>query len=403
MKNLRLLVSVFMLMLFVQMNAQPQISEDSKETKATGETSETSTEQTGESDESDESESKETGQTDDTDDWFETDESDEWFETKESESTGDLPGETDDSAETGDSVDNSVDKRTKSVRYKVTFSETESDDTDEGDSIDTDDTNETDTADSSDPTDSTDDTDEWTNTGWTGESNESWTDTKNFDTDYRRRHKSNVSTRWFMVDLGLNNFVVEGEFEIPTAYSQWELEPIKSYEVNLHIVQQRINLIGHHVNLAYGLSLFWNRYAFENKVKLVDNSNQVELIQVQDDDPFFVESYDKNRLGTTMIAFPVLLNLETRPYRKGQSFHLNLGGYVGRLIETNLKQHSDEFGKVKITDDFNLNKWNYGLMAQLGYGALNFYVKASGNELFRVDAGGPEIYNLSFGISIIYY
>lgn len=424
MKNLKFLAFVLVFSILLPVSTFAQQGDSNENTGETEESTNTKqTEDTGDSGESDESD--DTGESEDSD---ESDESDTWdtdtWETvetpkskvAESESTGELPGNTGETGETETTDD-------KSVRFKVTFSDTdkyqnedsddsddsnESDDSDDSeetsdtDSDETDWTNETNT-DWTDETDETDWTDPTDDTNWTNETGETFTHSHDFDTDYRRKNKRNVSTRWFMLDLGLNDFVVEGEFETPPSLSEWELEPIRSFEVNLHIVQQRVNLIAHHVNLAYGLSLFWNRYEFENRVRLTEGIDQVELVSVQEDDPNFVQNYDRNRLGTTMIAFPVMLNFETRPFRKGQSFHLNVGGYVGQLIETNLKQHSDEFGKIKIKDDFNLNKWNYGLMAQLGYGALNFYVKASGNELFRDNSGGPEIYRLSFGVSIVYY
>ncbi len=246
----------------------------------------------------------------------------------------------------------------------------------------------------------TDDTGDISETGLTGESDIYMS---SLNTEERKARLRDVSTRWLMLDLGLSSYHFDGSFETPDALGDWELNTLKSYEVNLHLVQQRVNLIAHHVNLAYGLSLFWNRYSFQEPVTLLANTDQVQLTQLGVDDPFFSEEYTKNRLGTTTLAFPVMLNLESRPHKKGQSFHLNVGGYAGLIIESNLKQNSEELGKRKIEDDFNLNKWQYGLMAQFGYGALNFYGKMSANELFKDGRGGPVLYPFSFGVSIVYY
>ena len=65
-----------------------------------------------------------------------------------------------------------------------------------------------------------------------------------------------------------------------------------------------------------------------------------------------------------------------------------------------VKQVSDEKGKEKVKDDFNLNPFRYGAFARLGYDDFGIYIKYYNNDVFADDQGPEGLKNLNFGVMV---
>ncbi len=207
------------------------------------------------------------------------------------------------------------------------------------------------------------------------------------------RNNDKIKTRWFMLDLGFNTYLADGSFNLPSELNDFDLNLGKSINVNLHLFRQRIGLIGNNLNFMYGLELAYNNYHFENDITLLHNVDEVTIIENNID-------FKKNKLATTFLQMPVLFNIETNPRKPGKSFRISAGGYGGLLLGARTKQKSSENGKVKIKDDFNLNKFRYGVIGQVGVGCVNFYVDYALNDLFKENLG-PELRPISIGFTLV--
>jgi hypothetical protein len=76
-----------------------------------------------------------------------------------------------------------------------------------------------------------------------------------------------------------------------------------------------------------------------------------------------------------------------------------VGGYAGYLVRAHTKQirsGSDE--KVKEFEDYNLNKFQLGLQAELGFRDVCLYFK---RNLTSLTEYGNELYPYSFGIRLL--
>ncbi len=205
--------------------------------------------------------------------------------------------------------------------------------------------------------------------------------------------KDRVRTRHFMLDIGSNTYLSDGKFNLPNELNNMELDYGKSVNINLHLFRQRIGLIGRNLNFMYGLELAWNNYHFSESITLVHDADELTIVEDN-------INFKKNALGTTFLQLPVLLNIETNPNNLNKSFRLSAGVYGGVLLGARTKQKSSERGKVKIRDDFNLNKFRYGAIGQIGFGCVNFYVDYALNDLFK-ESQGPELTPISIGFSLV--
>lgn len=207
-------------------------------------------------------------------------------------------------------------------------------------------------------------------------------------------HLENLKTRYMMLNMGINGYLNEnGRIAPSTALGDLELDYGKSINIQLHLFRQRLNLIRHHLNLMYGLTLDFNNYRFSRDITLTPNTGYVTPIPT--DDPA-----RKSKLSDTYLKLPVLLNIESNPANLKRSFHLSAGAYGGVLIASHTKVKTDNDKKIKAKDDFNLSKIRYGVNGQIGYGWFNIYANYALNGMFT-EGEGPALTPFSVGISII--
>ena len=203
------------------------------------------------------------------------------------------------------------------------------------------------------------------------------------------RNKSS-HVRFSMIDIGISSFLYDGGFNTPEAYPDFDLLYGGSININWHIFRHRLPLQKRKLGLEYGLTLAWNDYKFSNDFIIDEDADDFITTPTEED-------LKKNKLKTTFLEVPLML---TWTPGKRQSYFISAGAYAGVLIGSKQKIKTEGGSKSKFHDDFNLNKFRYGLEARLGLGAITFYAQYSLQELFE-SGQGPEIYPLNIGISLL--
>ena len=190
----------------------------------------------------------------------------------------------------------------------------------------------------------------------------------------RRRHNSNVSTNWVIVDIGFSNYndktsygSAETQAFAPgfTSKDALKLRNIKSRNVNIWFFMQRLNLVNHAVNLKYGLGLELNNYFFDDeRVHFQKNPTLITL------DPDYAD-LKKNKLAADYITVPMMLNFNFTPGRY-RAFGFSAGISAGFLYSSRQKIKGPD-GKSKLKDDFNLRNWKLSYIGELNLGPVKLY------------------------------
>ena len=184
-----------------------------------------------------------------------------------------------------------------------------------------------------------------------------------------------VKTRWVMFELGISGMDTKDPYTLENGADPFEIRYIKSTNVNLHLIQQKIRIIKNHLNFIYGLTFEFHKYFFDNPVVLEPDDPKVNFTYIEN------ANFDKNRLNYTYLTVPVMINIESDPGHLCRSFHFSAGVFGGPLIGANFKTKNGEKNKEK--DNFNLSKWRYGIRSEIGYGLITFYGTVALNELFQ--------------------
>jgi hypothetical protein len=172
---------------------------------------------------------------------------------------------------------------------------------------------------------------------------------------------SNLTTNWWIVDLGFSNYndqtnpgSAEAQAFAHDAYqgnNEWpKLLGGKSRNVNIWVFMQRLNMIQHVMNLKYGVGLELNNYFYDDvRVRYLKNPTTVTL----DHDLTFAK---KNKMAVDYVTVPLMLNFNFTPNKNHNMFGVSAGVSAGYLYSARQKTKLD--GQISKThSDFDLTHW----------------------------------------------
>ncbi|MEO6491168.1 MAG: outer membrane beta-barrel protein [Ferruginibacter sp.] len=204
-----------------------------------------------------------------------------------------------------------------------------------------------------------------------------------------RKQKSRISTNWWIVDLGFANYddqtnygalAAPGDYLSPgvpaLSKGDFKLRSGKSVNVNIWLFMQRINLIKKNVNLKYGLGVELNNYRYKSNISYKENGVVPYSGGFQTNNAFIFRdsiSFSKNKLAADYVTVPLMLNFTTTPRHSSQAMSLSVGVSAGYLYSQRNKQVSDSRGKKRNRGDYDLEKFKFSYIAELGIGPVRFY------------------------------
>jgi len=217
----------------------------------------------------------------------------------------------------------------------------------------------------------------------------------------RKNNKNRTTTTQFVFAMGVNNVLVNN------TVSSFDNSNYKFWESHFYEVgwtwKTRLSRNPSQLYIKYGVSFLWNNLRLKDNQFHVKNENQTE-IQV------FPENLHESRLRHVQMNFPLHIEWDlsrNRVYEDGQvsdrrnkSFRLGMGGFFGFKLGTRQYLEYKDTNGVAIEevqfDNFNMNKFNYGISTYLGYRSIGLYIKYDMNSLFK----NTEIRNISMGIRL---
>lgn len=224
-----------------------------------------------------------------------------------------------------------------------------------------------------------------------------------FGNTSKKKKNPNVSTNWWIFDLGFANFRDQTNYGAAQSGSYFQvLKPGtpevdsknmnlingKSSNVNIWFFMQRFNLAKQKLNLKYGLGLEMYNFRYEHSISYrKDPENFVFNDSI---------SFSKNKLYAGYLTIPFMINFTPIP-EKRNSLSISAGISAGYLISSRNKQISAERGKQKIRGNFDLEPFRIAAIAELGLGPIKLYGSYSLNTLHK-SSTGVEQYPFAFGI-----
>ena len=218
------------------------------------------------------------------------------------------------------------------------------------------------------------------------------------DSDKGKKKKRNISTNWWIVDLGFANYYDKTNYANTGTYlinrpgypaldkNDFKLKAGKSVNVNIWVFMQRLNLIKHHVHLKYGLGVELNNYRYKSAINYNESGPVPYTANTQTNAPFIFRdsiSFSKNKLAADYATIPLMLNFVTNADERKNRFSLSLGVSAGYLYSQRNKQKSSERGKLINKGDYDLERFKFSYVAELGLGPVMLYGSYSPKSIYE--------------------
>ncbi len=227
------------------------------------------------------------------------------------------------------------------------------------------------------------------------------------------KRKKNISTNWGIIDLGFSNYSDQTNYANAGSYlvnrpgypaldkNDFKLRAGKSINVNLWLFMQRVNVIKHHVNLKYGLGIELNNYRYKSDINYNEDGLVPYTVNTQTNAAFIFRdsvSFSKNKLAADYVTVPLMLNFTTNPFSDKKGVSLSVGVSAGYLYSQRNKQKSNERGKLKNKGDYDLERFKFSYVAELGLGPVRLYGSYSPQSMYERSLD-IRPYNIGFRFS----
>ncbi|TKB97452.1 outer membrane beta-barrel protein [Pedobacter cryotolerans] len=194
-------------------------------------------------------------------------------------------------------------------------------------------------------------------------------------------------------DVGFSKLIDNGSFSLSPANEFLDYKAGKTSHVSFDVLQ-----IGYRFNSNFKIYVAggfdWTLIRLKRNITIAKDS---PVLTYTTETPEVL--YEKNRFSSSYVHLPLNFELRSKENKKGNRFYLVAGPEIAFLINGKVKQISDEYGKVKIKDDYNFAPFRYGGTVRLGYGSAAIFAKYYANDMFD-SAPQKGLKNMAFGLTL---
>lgn len=217
--------------------------------------------------------------------------------------------------------------------------------------------------------------------------------------DHSEKSKpSNISTNWFIVDIGFANYNDQTNYAntggylynrttplgvAPLGKGDFNLNTSKSIDINIWLFMQRFSLIKSHLNLKYGLGVELNNYRYQSNISYLEKN---PFTPNATPSPVIIRdsvTFSKNKLAADYLTVPFMLNYMSNPGRHNKGFSLSFGVSAGYLYSQRNKQQSKERGKQTNKGGYDLEQFKISYIGEIGLGPVRLYGSYSPSSMYK--------------------
>lgn len=217
------------------------------------------------------------------------------------------------------------------------------------------------------------------------------------------RKPSRIKTNWGGVDIGFSNYTDKSNYAAATAdgylvnkpgspnlgKDDFKVKTGKSINVNIWIVTQQLNLYKENISLRYGLGLELNNYRYKSAISYKEDGTVPYNGTLQTNKPFVFRdsvNFSKNKLAADYLTVPFMINFATNKWGHNDNqrgFNIAFGVSAGYLYSQRNKQRSETRGKEKNKGDYDLEKFKFSYVGEIGFGPVKFYASYAPKSMYE--------------------
>lgn len=213
--------------------------------------------------------------------------------------------------------------------------------------------------------------------------------------DEKKDKKKRFRTRQeFVFDLGLNNYLSDGQFPDQTN-EQFTIKPWGSWYVS--IGNSYLTKIAGPLYLEWGGDINWYNFKFQD-AKTIIVKNPTDITFDVNQDASRDQTKSKLVVSYVNVSFVPIIKFGER----NSSFRLGAGVYGGYKLGSFAKyvyDVDDQTIKDKVRENYFVENLRYGIRARVGYRDVDLFANYDLNSLFS-EGRGPQLNAVSAGFTI---
>ncbi len=219
----------------------------------------------------------------------------------------------------------------------------------------------------------------------------------NLNSDGFNFWKDKFSGHWAGIDFGFNMFLNPDYSGYTSEFMKNEI--LNSNSIHLNIIQQSIGLQSNRNNfgLVTGFGMQFQYYKLNDSITIERDENDIIVPK-----PIEFSDHQKSKLFLFSVTLPVLAEIQIPINNYKNRLYFSSGMYLSYRIGsyTKIKFHTEQKQKLKVTDNFSLQNFKYGIMCRAGYRWINFYAMYELTPFFK-EGKGPDLTPFSVGFTLL--
>ncbi len=194
------------------------------------------------------------------------------------------------------------------------------------------------------------------------------------------------------IDWGFSRLVDDGSFTLSDGNKLLDYKKASNFGFDVAQFGVRFS----DVFKVYASAGFeWNYLRLEHNVLLQQDVTPLTFEPLDDD-----SGYKKNIFTSTYLRLPLTFELRSHQLANGKRLKFAFGAMTGVLLKGTQRLKSKEFGKQKYKDTYNLETFQYGGFARIGYDNFGLFAKYYMNDMFEKSPDQKGLRNLAFGLTL---
>ena len=226
--------------------------------------------------------------------------------------------------------------------------------------------------------------------------------------EYKYHRTRQAQTRGqFDIHYGWNNLFEDGQMVRNVNGEGGELRQWQSSVFTLGgAAKTRVGSDYSKFYVRYGMQFNWQHFRLKgnNVISKIPEPDGVAFVPI-DSISTDIFNVAKSSFSVWYLDVPLMFTLDFSKKGMDNGFSISAGGYGGIKLSQKRKIKFDDFNsdrsKERLRNNFYLNQWRYGVLAQIGFGAFKITGKYDLNPLFRTDKTTPnyQVGSVAIGFS----
>ncbi|WP_437920588.1 outer membrane beta-barrel protein [Sphingobacterium sp. LRF_L2] len=192
------------------------------------------------------------------------------------------------------------------------------------------------------------------------------------------------------IDWGFSRLIDDGSFTLSADNQFLDYKKASNFGFDLAQIGLRFNDI---LKVYLSTGFEWNYLRLKKNIIL---DTEATPLSYADSDI----QYDKNIFTSTYLRLPLTFELRSRKNRHGDRAKFAFGAMTGILLKGTQRLKSEELGKQKYKDNYNLASFQYGVFARVGFDCVGVFAKYYLNDMFENSPAQANVNNFTFGLTL---